>query len=578
MTRDHRASREAAATQADTVLRHGRVYTVDAGFRVAQAIALRDGRVLAVGSDAEIDALIAPDTDVIELGGRAVLPGIDDSHLHGAAWGLGSPPYSLDLSYPNVRSIADIVDLVRRTAAERPAGEWIVGQGWDTGYLEECLAGERTLPDRTDLDAVAPEHPVCLSDFSGHMACVNSAALRVAGVASETEAPAGGVIDRDAAGEATGILREGAQDLVQSVIPRADHALRKRAIADAVRRLNARGITAFTEPGLGPGGEGILGGALGGGAIRAYEELLDEGELTARVSVLLLPLAMGESADGLRDRVRAQLAEHPVADPELLRIIGVKLFADGVPPNETSYMWQPYGPSQGHGSLCVHGATEPLRETELRRAISEVHELGLQAGVHVTGDHGIDITVDAFVEANERHPRDDARHYVIHGDFISDERLAQLGERGYGVNMNPGIKAQITDLMDTVVGEELSARQWPTRSAADSGATLCASSDAPVTQPDWLAGIAGMMSRKSKATGRVSGPEQRIDFATALRAYTINAARQSFAEEWRGSLEPGKAADLVVLDTDSGSVDPDELTAINVDLTIFGGEVVFERL
>lgn len=566
-----------AKEPADIVLRGGAVYTVDRDFSIAQAIAVGGGRVLATGSDEAIEPWIGSGTRVIELAGRAVLPGIDDSHLHGAAWGLGSPPYSLDLSYPNVRSIADIVGIVREAVAERPAGEWIVGQGWDTGYLDECLAEERSLPGRIDLDGIAPHHPVCLTDFSGHMTWANGEALRIAGITGETEAPAGGVIDRDEAGTATGILREGAQDLLQSAIPRAEYEVRKQALSDAIRRLNAAGITAYTEPGLGPGGEGILGGALGDEAIQAYEELLRSGELTARVSVLLLPLAMGESADQLETRARDALVAHPPIDPERLSIIGVKLFADGVPPNETAYMWQPYGPSQGRGALCVHGASEPLQEAELRRAIDAVHGLGLQAGVHVTGDRGIDITVDALVEANERNPRRDARHYVIHGDFISDERLAQLGELGYGVNMNPGIKVQITDLMDAVVGEELSARQWPTRSAAESGATLCASSDAPVTPPDWLAGISGMMTRRSKATGRVSGPEQCVDFETALRAYTSNAARQSFAEEWRGSLEPGKVADLVVLDVDPREADPDRLTGIGVDLTLFDGAVVYER-
>lgn len=562
---------------ADLVLRGGAVYTVDGAFSVGEAIAVGGGRVLVVGTSSEVERFVGAGTRVVELAGRAVIPGIDDSHLHAAAWGIGSPPYSLDLSYPAVASIADMAEAVRAAAAETPAGTWITGQGWDVGYLRECTDGERSMPDRRDLDAVSPRHPVCLTDFSGHMILVNSAALAAVGLDRRTQAPAGGVIDRDAEGEATGILREGAQNLIQSAIPRPSCEVRKRAIADAVRRLNSLGITAFTEPGLGPGGEGVLGGALGGDAIRAYEELYASGELTARVSALLLPIAMGESADALEDRVREQLAGLAEVDPQRFAVIGVKLFADGVPPNETAYMYEPYGPSQGHGALCVHGASEPLQEAELRRAVDAVHRLGLQAGVHVTGDHAIDITVGAFVEASKRTPRDDARHYVIHGDFISDERLAQLGERGYGVNMNPGIKAQITDLMDAIVGEELSARQWPTRSAAEAGATLCASSDAPVTPPDWLAGIAGMMTRRSKATGRVSGPEQRVDFETALRAYTSNAARQSFAERWRGSLEPGKVADLVVLDEDLGSVDPERLTELSVDLTVFDGRVVYER-
>lgn len=561
---------------ADTVLRGGTVYTVDEHFTVGEAIALADGLVLAVGSDAEISAHIGPHTRVIELEGRAVVPGIDDSHLHATAWGLAGPPYALDLSYPGVESIADIVEQVRRAAEQAEPGTWIVGQGWDQGYLRECIDGEREFPHRADLDAATTEHPVCLTDFSGHLIWVNTEALRLAGVTAHTEPPAGGVIDRDERGDATGILRESGQAVVQSLIPPATHEVRKRAIADAVRRLNARGITAFTEPGLGPGGEALLGGALGGAAIRAYEELAEDGELTARVSALLLPVGMGESAEHLVSRVEEQLAELAPVDPRRFAVIGVKLFADGVPPNETSFMHEAYGKARKHGALCVHGETLALQEAELRRAIADVHNLGLQAGVHVTGDRAIDLTVAAFLAAQAENPRDDARHYVIHGDFISDERLAELGAHGYGVNMNPGIKAQISDLMDELVGEELSARHWPARSASESGATLCASSDAPITPPDWLVGMAGMMTRVSKASGKVSGPEQCVDFATALRAYTINAARQSFADTWRGSLEPGKVADLVVLDRDPRAQEPDRLPEVRVDLTLLDGTVVFE--
>lgn len=504
--------------QADVVYRGGKVYTVDDHFTIGEALAIADGKVLAVGSDAEIEQFTGPHTTVVELNGRVVLPGIDDSHLHATGYGLSGPEFAIDLSYQSVTSIAEIVEKIREAASTTPPGTWIVGLGWDQGYLAECLDGSRNMPHKQDLDEATSLHPVCLTDFSGHMIWVNSEALLIAAVTDETVAPAGGVIDRDEHGQATGILREAAQIVVQSAMPTPTLEVRTEAIRSAIRRLNERGITAFTEPGLGPGGEGLLGGALGGAAIEAYENLAEAGELHARVSALLLPIGMGESAHSLVDRVQEQ-----------------------------------------------------------RRAISQVHELGLQAGVHVTGDHAIDITVSAFVDAQLAHPRDDARHYVIHGDFISDERLADLAAHGFGVNMNPGIKSQISDLMDEIVGEELSARHWPARSASELGATLCASSDAPIVQPDWLAGITGMMTRVSKATGKVSGPDQCVDFATALRAYTINAARQSFAEDWRGSLEPGKVADLVVLDTDPMSVEPADFADIKVDLTVIDGTPVFER-
>lgn len=563
--------------QADVVYRGGKVYTVDDQFTIGEALAIANGKVLAVGSDAEIEQFTGPHTTVVELNGRAVLPGIDDSHLHATGYGLSGPEFAIDLSYPTVTSIADIVAKLSQAAARKPEGTWIVGLGWDVGYLQECIDGLREFPNRHDLDLATTKHPVCLTDFSGHMIWVNSEALRIAAVTEKTVAPAGGVIDRDEHGHATGILREAAQLVVQSQIPQPSLEVRTEAIRAAVRRLNERGITAFTEPGLGPGGEGLLGGALGGAAIEAYENLAEAGELHARVSALLLPIGMGESADSLVERVQKQRRELRPVDPRRFTVIGVKLFADGVPPNETSLMYEPYGKARKHGALCMHGESLAMQETELRRAISQVHELGLQAGVHVTGDHAIDITVSAFVDAQLAHPRDDARHYVIHGDFISDERLADLAAHGFGVNMNPGIKSQISDLMDEIVGEELSARHWPARSASELGATLCASSDAPIVQPDWLAGITGMMTRVSKATGKVSGPDQCVDFATALRAYTINAARQSFAEDWRGSLEPGKVADLVVLDTDPMSVDPANFADINVDLTLIDGTPVFER-
>jgi predicted amidohydrolase YtcJ len=202
---------------------------------------------------------------------------------------------------------------------------------------------------------------------------------------------------------------------------------------------------------------------------------------------------------------------------------------------------------------------------------------GLQLGVHVTGDRAIDTVVDAFVAANKAHPRPDARHYVIHGDFISPQSLAKLAAHGYGVNMNPAIKWTISDLMDEVVGTERSAYQWPVKSAVDAGVNVCASSDAPITEPDWRQGIAGMLLRESKASGRTSGQDQCVNLEEAIRAYTINAAKQDFAESWKGSIEPGKVADLCVLDRDLTHTEPHDITQVLVDLTVFDGEIVFER-
>ncbi|MFF8392118.1 amidohydrolase [Streptomyces sp. NPDC016172] len=557
------------------VLTGGQVLTVDAGFTVAEGVAVRGRDILAVGSDTEMRALAGPGTRIVELGGRTVLPGINDSHLHGAAYGMTKPPFAIDVGHPAVRSLADIAAAVGRAAHEAPEGDWIIGLGWDPGYLAECLADPGRFPHRRDLDAVAPDHPVCLTDFSSHMVWVNSEALRRCGVDADTPAPPGGVIDHDPDGRPAGILREAAGRLVQAELPTPTPAQRRRAIQGVIRELHSRGITSYTEPGLGPGGAGSLFGGLSTDNWTAYADLAASGELQARVSVLLLPAPMGGSADDVRKGL-AELRRPESADPRLLRAIGVKIFADGVPPNRTAWMSEPY-PDGGHGALCVHGDTPALQVHELREMIRLGHEAGFQLGVHVTGDRAIDLVVDAFLAANTAAPRPDARHYVIHGDFISPGSLTKLAAHGYGVNMNPAIKWTISDLMDEVVGPERSAYQWPVRSALDAGVRVCASSDAPITEPDWRQGVASMMLRESKASGRPSGPEQCVPLADALRAYTSTAAWQDFADDWKGTVEPGRAADLCVLDRPLLDLDPHEITQVQVDLTVFDGQVVFER-
>jgi predicted amidohydrolase YtcJ len=557
------------------ILTGGQVCTVDQDFTVAEGVAVRGRAIVAVGTDAEMRALAGPGTRIVELDGRTVLPGINDSHLHGAAYGMTKPPFALDVGHPAVGSITDITALVGGAVRAAPPGEWIVGLGWDAGYLTECLTDPGRFPHRRDLDAVAPDTPVCLTDFSAHMVWANTAALRACGIDADTAAPDGGVIDTDPDGTPTGILREAAQRLVQSALPTPTVAQRRQAIEGVIRELHSRGITSYTEPGLGPGGTGTLFGGLSTDNWTAYADLAAAGDLQARVSVLLLPAPMGGSADDVRKGL-AELRRPESADPRLLNAIGVKIFADGVPPNRTAWMNEPY-PDGGHGALCVHGESPALQVEELREMIRIAHEAGFQLGVHVTGDRAIDTVVDAFVAADEAAPRADARHYVIHGDFIGADSLAKLAAHGYGVNMNPGIKWTISDLMDEIVGPRRSAYQWPVRSAIEAGVRVCSSSDAPITAPDWRQGVASMMLRESKATGRRSGPEQCVDLASALRAYTAHAAWQDFADDWKGTIEPGKVADLCVLDRPLLHLDPHDISQVEVDLTVFDGRIVHER-
>ncbi|WP_137992521.1 amidohydrolase [Streptomyces vilmorinianum] len=563
-------------TYADLVFLDGQVLTVDPDFRVVSALAVTDGIISAVGDGDDVAPLIGPVTRVVDLKGGTLLPGINDSHLHACAFGLTQPPLALDLTHPHVTSLADVAEAVRDAAGRLPAGEWIIGNGWDTGYLDECVADPSRLPTRHDLDHVSPHHPVLLHSFSGHTTWVNSKALELAGVDARTEAPPGSAILTDETGQPIGLLHEGAQALVQRALPALSPAVRADAIRSTLAALARLGITSYTEPGLGPGGDELMRGALATSTLDVYRRLLADGELTARVGVLLLPTGMASTAaefaealDGLR------LPDD--ADPRLLRVLGVKIFADGIVPNKTAWMHQPYI-GGGCGALCAGGDTDEERIAEIGAMIRHAHKAGFQIGVHVTGDRGIDTVVDAFAVATAEHPRSDSRHYVIHGDFLSARSMKSLAEQGFGVNMNPTIKWTVADMEEEFVGAERAAYAWPYRDAIDAGVSVASGSDAPVTFPDWRQGVATMLLRESKAGGRVSGPEQRIGLAEAIRTYTINAARQDFAEDWKGSLEVGKVADLCALAGDLLTADAHDVPDMPVVLTVLGGRIVHDDL
>lgn len=554
----------------------GSVETAELGAWRTDALAVADGRVVALGAD-DVRALIGPATEVVDLRGRTLLPGINDSHGHVGAFGATRPPLAVDVGYPSVSSIADVRERVREAAAWRPAGDWILGVGWDLGYLEECVADARRRPGRADLDAVSPDHPVLLRDFSGHAVWANSRALELAGITRDTPSPAGGEIVRDAAtSEPTGLLQEPAAiALVQDLVPPPTREQKRQALLAAVAELHRLGITSVTEPTLGPGGGALFGGMSDVECIELYRELAEENELRMRVNVLLL---FGEAGSCTAADIERGLREFvpPAEVRGWLRIGGVKVFADGIPPLKTAWMHEEYV-GGGFGALVVPGADDEERSRELAAMIRAGHAAGYQVGVHVIGDAAIDATLDAFAAAAAAHPRPDPRHYLIHADFAQPGALVRMASLGIGMNAQPQIKATISDLMDRMLGEERSAYQWPLRAALEAGVAVSCSSDMPVVYPDWRLGVANAVLRESKATGKVSGPEQRITVEEALAAYTRTPARQDLAEDWKGTLAVGKVADCCVIDGDVLGVDPREIPELPVVLTMVGGRVVFEK-
>jgi predicted amidohydrolase YtcJ len=557
-------------TTADLIIVGGRVLTMGDGPRGAEAVAVRDGRIVAVGTARELRSWHGPATQLIEHPGATVLPGINDSHAHIATWGAAQPPLAIDCTPRAVGSIAEIVAAVAEQVRTAPHDSWIRGQGWALGALAECAADPSRRLTRHDLDAVAPHHPVVLHDFSVHAIWCNTRALELAGVSAATPTPTGGDIEREADGTPSGVLAEfAAQSLVERHMPPRTRAERATAIELATERLHRLGITSVTDPALGPaGGEGMLGTET----LHAYEELAADGRLRLRVQALLLFGGEGTAtASAMAEGLETLHVRTP--DERLLREAGVKLFGDGIPPLRTAWLHEPYEGTDHRGSLVVPGADDEERVAELTAMIRLAHAAGRQVAVHATGDATVDATVAAMAAAQAEHPGRGLRHYVIHADLASPQTLRTMAAEGIGMNVQPRLKAEAGEAMVPLLGDR-TIRQWPCRSALDTGVTLAMSSDAPVTWPDWREGVAAAVLREFLGTGEVSGPEERVTVEEALHAYTAGGARQDRAESWKGALLPGYAADVCVVAGDLTTADPHALTDHDVLATVFDGAVV----
>ncbi|GAA4735514.1 amidohydrolase [Phytohabitans rumicis] len=547
----------AHGTSADLVIHNGRVLVLDERFRTAEAVAIRGGRVLAVGRARDVRRLVGRRTQVLDAGGGTVLPGINDSHVHLNALGLNFPPFSYGVDTATIDELVAVV----RTAVEAASvpGSWIRGQGWNDNRLPRP-------PRRTDLDPVSGDHPVVLTDFSFHAMAVNTAALRLAGITRDTVPPPGGVIEKDADGEPTGVLRETAQGLVRAVVPAFTADEVARSIDAGVTLLHAQGITSVTDPGITLATLGL------------YADKVRAGTLGVRVSALL---SGGTAPQQLRDVLAAYRPLRGI-DPRVLRVAGVKLFADGIPTAaKTAWLHEPYLDGT-NGSLVIDGTTVAEQVANLHEMIRVAVRAGFQVGTHATGDATIDAVVAGYLKAMGRDwRRADLRHYVIHADLTPRATLRTMARHDIGANMNATIKYLLGRTLDPVLGPARTDYQWPYRSALDLGVRVTSASDAPVTYPNWLQGVMAAALREGMvfggAGGGVAGEAERITVPEALATYTRTPAWQDHAGGWKGTLAEGMVADVCVVGGDVLGVDPHELVNLPVTTTVVGGRVVYER-
>ena len=550
----------------DLIINNGKVITVDKDFSFAEAVAVKDGRIIAVGEQDGIEALRGAKTKTLDLKGKVLMPGINDSHMH-LIWTLISvPPYQLDLSYPNVKSIRDIRGQVREAVAKARPGQWIIGAGWNQGLIEELVADNSRVPGKADLDDVAPDNPVWLRDFSYHTAFCNSLVLRLAGLTKDTPDPLGGWYHKGPDGEPDGYLVETANAAIELVAPRFTMDQLIEAFNTNISCMSRFGVTSCTTASERPSDMRLYS--------RLYREAFKKAaHFPIRINVLLLwsDYALG----GAYKEIKTALKEVGTATNfgnEWVKIGGIKLFGDGIPPTQTAWLYEPY-PDGSYGSLVVPGDTEEEKLEELQRIVDICHDNGYQLGVHTTGSRALDETVKAMSRAMERSPWD-ARHYVIHGDWIREETMKIMGRNNIAISTQSELKYMLTDDIIQRMGEAAAAEQWPLKQLIDNGVVLCNSSDSPCAIPDWRRGMQTAIVRES-VKGAVSGPHQSLSIEESIRTYTINGAWLDHMEEVKGSVEAGKYADFCIIGKDITAIDPHEIHDTPIHMTIVGGHVVY---
>ncbi|MFG3527548.1 amidohydrolase [Streptomyces sp. NPDC047917] len=538
---------------ADLVFTEGPVLTMDPARTRASSLAVRGERITAVGHD-EVRELIGPGTEVVDLTGKLLLPGFQDSHVH--AVGGGSELAECDLT--EIVDAGAYLERIRDYADTHPEREWITGGGWSM----ESFAGG--LPTRRLLDSVVPDRPVLLANRDHHGAWANTRALELAGLSAATPDPADGRIEREADGFPSGMLQEGATALVSRLVPASTPADRLAGLLRAQKLLHSLGITGWQDALLGS----FNGMADPSGA---YLAAARDGSLTARVSGALW---------WDRERGAEQIPELVSRREELtygrFRAGSVKIMQDGIAENFTAALTTPY--LDGCGCATANSGLSFVDPQALRGHVTALDALDFQVHFHALGDRAVREALDAIGAAVAANGRRGNRHHLAHLQVVHPDDLPRFAALGAIANIQPlwaAHEPQMDELTIPFLGPERAAWQYPFGGLLRSGATLAAGSDWPVSSPDPLAGIHVAVNRREPGSDddRVFLPGQRVDLLSAIAAYTAGSSHVNRLDD-AGSLLPGNLADLVVLDRDILAAPPEEIAEARVERTYVGGELV----
>ncbi|HEX8317866.1 amidohydrolase [Longimicrobium sp.] len=530
----------ALSPAADLVVVGGTVWTGVDGAPDARAVAVRDGRIVAVGSEAEVRRLAGPETRVVDAAGSMVVPGFIDAHVHFVDGGFRLSQVQLR----DARTPAEFAARIRDYARTVPAGTWITGGDWD----HSLWGGE--LPRREWIDSVTPNHPVWVSRLDGHMALANSAALAAAGVDRAAPEVEGGEVVRRADGSPAGVFRDNAMAMVDRVVPAPPAELNDRALDAAMRYVARQGVTSVHHVG-------------GWGDLKVFRRAHAAGRLKTRVYAAVPLHTWARLADTVAATGRGD---------EWLRIGGLKGYVDGSLGSHTAAFHQPFTDDPTSRGLLV------VDPDTLQRWIGGADAAGLHVMVHAIGDRANTLLLDAYERVAARNGARDRRFRIEHAQHLAPSDLPRFAALGVIPSMQPYHAIDDGRWATAVIGPERSRGTYAFRALLDARARLAFGSDWFVAPPTPLEGIYAAVTRRTLDDRNPGGwvPEQKITVEEALRAYTATAAYASFEEGIKGTLEPGKLADLVIIDRDIRRVAPEAIREARVTATIIGGEIVFQ--
>ncbi|MDQ6894416.1 MAG: amidohydrolase [Acidobacteriota bacterium] len=530
---------------ADLILLSAKVWTGDPARPEAQALAVRAGRVAAVGTNAEIELLRGPDTRVLDGAGRRVVPGLIDSHTHVAMGGFDL----LAMDLRRTKDPAEFTKIVADYAKTRPSGVWMTDGAWD----HEQWTPPR-LPTKELLDPATGDRPACFSRQDGHMCVCNSLALKLAEITRDTPDPPGGVIVRDAKGEPTGVLKDAAMDAISAVRPPRKPAELLEAFRAAMKHAASVGVTSVQDL---PGEPGDL---------DAWDSLRRSGELTVRVTY----------RPSLSAWEKALERRASMTNDEWLRIGGVKGYADGSLGSTTALFFEPY--SDDKSTRGVY-ASEAIPISRMEERVRGADRAGLQVVIHAIGDRANSEILDLFERVAKANGPRDRRFRIEHAQHLRAADIPRFARLGVIASMQPYHAIDDGRWAEKRIGRERCRTTYAFRSILDAGGRLAFGSDWDVAPLSPIAGIDAAVTRRTIDGKNPKGwfPEQAISVREALKAYTADAAWSAFEENEKGSLSAGKLADFVVLSRDILSIPADQIVDAKVDATVVGGKIVFSR-